>query len=93
MNEARKEVRKLEEELVDVLLDFTIMSAVQAKKATPAVSEKQIKELHLALRNVRASQASESHNGFPIAILFPRKPPQIPKRTPKNTLVAFLPTA
>ena len=44
MSEARKEVLKPEEELVDVLLDFIIVSATLAKKATQAVREKQIKE-------------------------------------------------
>ena len=44
MSEARKEVLKPEEELVDVLLDFIIMSATLAKKVTQAVREKQIKE-------------------------------------------------
>ena len=44
MNEARKDVMKPEEELVDVLLDFIIVSANLAKKITRAVREKKIME-------------------------------------------------
>lgn len=44
MNEAKKDALKPEEELVDVLLDFIIVSANLAKKVTQAVREKQIKE-------------------------------------------------
>ena len=44
MNEAKRDALKLEEELVDVLLDFIIVSATLAKKVTQAVREKQIKE-------------------------------------------------
>jgi len=51
MNEARKEVMKPEEELVDVLLDFIIVSATLAKKVSHAMREKQIKEG--AYRNVK----------------------------------------
>lgn len=44
MNEAKTKMAKPEEELVDVLLDFIIVSATLAKKVTQAVREKQIKE-------------------------------------------------
>ena len=44
MNEAKRDALKPEEELVDVLLDFIIVSATLAKKVTRAVREKQIKE-------------------------------------------------
>ena len=44
MNEAKRDALKPEEELVDVLLDFIIVSATLAKKVTQAVREKQIKE-------------------------------------------------
>ena len=44
MNEAKRDALKPEEELVDVLLDFIIVSATLAKKVTHAVREKQIKE-------------------------------------------------
>ena len=44
MNEAKRDALKPEEELVDVLLDFIIVSATLAKKVTQAVRERQIKE-------------------------------------------------
>ena len=44
MSETRKIVQKPEDELVEVLLDFIIVSATLAKKVTQAVREKQIKE-------------------------------------------------
>lgn len=44
MNEVKRDALKPEEELVDVLLDFIIVSATLAKKVTLAVREKQIKE-------------------------------------------------
>lgn len=44
MNEAKRDALKPEAELVDVLLDFIIVSATLAKKVTQAVREKQIKE-------------------------------------------------
>ena len=44
MNEAKRDALKPEEELVDVLLEFIIVSATLAKKVTQAVREKQIKE-------------------------------------------------
>ena len=44
MNEAKRDALKPEEELVDVLLDFIIVSATLIKKVTRAVREKQIKE-------------------------------------------------
>lgn len=44
MNEAKRDALKPEEELVDVLLDFIIVSATLAKKVTQAVREKQIME-------------------------------------------------
>ena len=44
MSEIRKTVQKPEDELVEVLLDFIIVSATLAKKVTQAVREKQIKE-------------------------------------------------
>ena len=43
MNEAKRDALKPEEELVDVLLDFIIVSATLAKKLTRAVRERQIK--------------------------------------------------
>lgn len=44
MNEVKRDALKPEEELVDVLFDFIIVSATLAKKVTQAVREKQIKE-------------------------------------------------
>ena len=44
MNETKRDALKPEEKLVDVLLDFIIVSATLAKKVTQAVREKQIKE-------------------------------------------------
>lgn len=44
MSNYKEEMVKPEEELVDVLLDFIIVSATLAKKVTQAVREKQIKE-------------------------------------------------
>ena len=44
MSETRKTVQKPEDELVEVLLDFIIVSATLAKKVTQVVREKQIKE-------------------------------------------------
>lgn len=54
MNEAKRDALKPEEELVDVLLDFIIVSATLAKKVTLAVREKQIKEgAHKDVKNER----------------------------------------
>lgn len=54
MNEAKRDALKPEEELVDVLLDFIIVSATLAKKVTQAVREKQIKEgAHKSVKNER----------------------------------------
>ena len=54
MNEAKRDALKPEEELVDVLLDFIIVSATLAKKDTLAVREKKIKEgAHKAVKNER----------------------------------------
>lgn len=44
MNEEKRDALKPEDELVEVLLDFIIVSATLAKKVTQAVREKQIKE-------------------------------------------------
>ena len=44
MNETKRDALKPDEKLVDVLLDFIIVSATLAKKVTQAVREKQIKE-------------------------------------------------
>ena len=44
MNEAKTKMAKPEEELVDVLLDFIIVSATLAKKVTRAARKKSIKE-------------------------------------------------
>ena len=44
MSNYKEERTKPDEELVDVLLDFIIVSATLAKKVTQAVREKQIKE-------------------------------------------------
>lgn len=44
MSKEKNAVRKPEDELVDVLLDFIIVSANLAKKITTAVKERQIKE-------------------------------------------------
>ena len=43
MNDARKGALKPEEELVEVLLDFIIVSATLAKKVTQAMRVKQFK--------------------------------------------------
>ena len=54
MNEAKRDALKPEEELVDVLLDFIIVSATLAKKVTQAVREKQIKEgAYIDVKNER----------------------------------------
>lgn len=44
MNEAKNKMPKPEEELIDVLLDFIIVSANLAKKITLAMRDRQIKE-------------------------------------------------
>lgn len=56
MNEAKRDALKPEEELVDVLLDFIIVSATLAKKVTQAVREKQIKEARRCV-DARQTQA------------------------------------
>ncbi len=54
MNETKRDALKPEEKLVDVLLDFIIVSATLAKKVTQAVREKQIKEgVHKDVKNER----------------------------------------
>lgn len=58
MNEAKKDALKPEEELVDVLLDFIIVSATLAKKVTQAVREKQIKEEHTKMSKMSELDAA-----------------------------------
>ena len=54
MNETKRAALKPEEKLVDILLDFIIVSATLAKKVTQAVREKQIKEeAHKDVKNER----------------------------------------
>lgn len=55
MNDARKDALKPEEELVEVLLDFIIVSATLAKKVTQAMRVKQFKEG--ACRDVKNERA------------------------------------
>ena len=60
MNEAKRDALKPEEELVDVLLDFIIVSATLAKKVTQAVREKQIKEgAHKDVKNERTGRRDQ----------------------------------
>ena len=62
MNEAKRDALKPEEELVDVLLDFIIVSATLAKKVTQAVREKQIKNRAENLCGVPCGKNSGRHS-------------------------------
>ena len=69
MNKAKRDALKPEEKLVDVLLDFIIVSATLAKKVTQAVREKQIKEgVHKDVKNERTGCRDQRPANCAVAI-------------------------
>ena len=78
MNEAKRDALKPEEELVDVLLDFIIVSATLAKKVTQAVREKQIKEG--AYKDLRTAAAAINDAADTLTEMFSGKTAEAPAK-------------